>query len=316
MKETVNPDPLLPEPLQPGDTIGLFSPSGPVRDMNRVKAGIAVLREMGFQVRVPNTTTVRTGGNDYLSDSDAARAGQLQNLWDDDTIKALMAVRGGYGCLRLLDRIDFARFKTRPKWLIGFSDLTVLLASMFLETGLIGIHGPVVSSLAETDIPSRQRLYALLTGSYRPYFEKSVTVLRSGSGRGRLVAGNLTTICHLLGTPWEPDLTGAVLLLEDTGEPMYRIDRMLTHLACAGGIKNLAGLILGDFDPGGSAAAVNTRLRQPLFERVSELTTGSSYPIWADFPVGHLARNQAVPYGMEVSMGSGRPELKLHPGDV
>ncbi len=315
MKETANPEfaPLLPGSLQSGDTIGLFCPAGPVRDSNRIEAGIDVLRDMGFRVRVPDELPLQKDCAIYLAAPDTTRAGQLHELWEDEDIKAVMAVRGGYGCLRMLNQIDFSRFRANPKWLIGFSDLTVLLSATCIKAGLIGLHGPVVSSLAGTDLPSKERFFSLLTGSYRPYaLENIVTVLRPGTGRGRIVAGNLASICHLIGTPWEPDLAGVVLLLEDTGEPMYRVDRMLTQMALGGRLDNLAGLILGTFDTGGSTARDNL-LQEPLFERIRELTVHTDYPIWADFPCGHLSGNQAIPYGMEATMESRTSALTLHP---
>ena len=315
MKETTNPElsPLLPASLQPGDTIGLFCPAGPVRDVDRIEVGIGVLRDMGFRVRVLDELNRQSDSSIYLAASDTTRVEQLHGLWDDEEIKALMAVRGGYGCLRMLGQIDFSRFRKNPKWLIGFSDLTVLLASNFIKAGLIGLHGPVVSSLAGTDTPSKKRFFSLLTGSFQPYaLENSVTVLRSGTCRGRIVVGNLTTICHLIGTPWEPDLTGGILLIEDTGEPMYRVDRMLTQMTLAGRLDKLAGLVLGTFDTGVSTAQDNL-LQDPLFERVRELTAHTDYPIWGNFPSGHLSENQAIPYGMEATMASRTSVLTLHP---
>ncbi len=314
MKKTDNPEPLLPVPLQQGDTIGLFCPAGPIRDPARVDAGIDVLLEMGFRVRGRSALIACRDSSIYLAGPDTTRAEQLHGLWAAEEVKALMAVRGGYGCLRMLGCLEFSRFQTHPKWLIGFSDLTALLAATFMNAGLIGLHGPVVSSLAASDALSKKRFFSLLTGSFLPYVLKDkVTVLRSGTGRGRIVAGNLTTICHLIGTPWEPALTGTILLLEDTGEPMYKIDRMLTQLAWAGRFDNLTGLVLGTFDAGDRAVR-DQLFQHQLFERVLELTAHTDFPIWGNFPFGHLSENQAIPYGMEAAMESGTTELTLYPG--
>ena len=318
MKKTVVPDllPLLPAPLKSGDTIGLFCPAGPVRNIEQVNAGIALLQDMGFRVRILEELRTQIDNGMYLSATDTVRAHRLHTLWDDEQVKALMAVRGGYGCLRLLDRLDFTLFRANPKLLIGFSDLTVLLASTFIEAGMVGLHGPVVSSLPGTDSASRERLFSLLTGSYQPYpLDNTIEILRPGTGRGRIIVGNLTTISHLIGTPWEPAFAGSVLIIEDTGEPMYKVDRLLTHLACGGRLANLTGLILGTFDSGASPATDN-QLLGPLFERVCELTAHTNYPIWGNFPIGHLSRNQAIPYGMEATMENGQTGLRLHPETV
>jgi len=319
MRKTVVPEALtllqLPPLLQPGDTIGIFCPAGPVRDMSRVESGIVILQELGFRVRLLEALKTQSDHGTYLSASDSVRIRQLHTLWDDKKVKALMAVRGGYGCLRLVGQLDFTLFRENPKFLIGFSDLTVLLAANSVEIGLIGLHGPVVSSLAQSDIASRERLFSLLTGEYKPYAFNQTTplqIIRPGTGRGRIVVGNLTTLIHLIGTPWEPAFDNAILIIEDTGESMYRIDRMLTHLSCSNRLSNLAGLILGTFDMGGNDEP-DARLQKQLSQRVAELTEPYDYPVWGKFPIGHQSLNQAIPYGMEASMESDPVVLTLHP---
>ncbi len=308
-----DPPPFLPDRLQQGDTIGLFCPAGPIRNLEHVEEGIRCLQEMGFTIKLLEKLQVQGNNDTYLAASDATRARGLHALWADKEVKALMAVRGGYGCLRILDQLDFNFFRANPKLLIGFSDLTALLAANFTTTGLIGLHGPVVSSLAQTDTESQDRLYSLLTGSYLPYFlEDREKVLRPGAGTGPIIAGNLTTLTHLIGTPWEPALTGSILLIEDTGEPMYRIDRLLTHLGCSGRLADLAGLIFGSFDSGNGQGTVE-RLQDELFERITQLTDKYNYPIWVDFPIGHLTQNQAIFFGMKASMDSEQAVLTLLP---
>jgi muramoyltetrapeptide carboxypeptidase len=318
MRKTVEPDALslrLPPLLQPGDTIGLFCPAGPVRDISRVESGIAILQEMGFQIRILEALQTQINNGIYLSATDSVRTRRLHTLWNDRKVKALMAVRGGYGCLRLAGQLEFSLFRENPKLLIGFSDLTVLLAANSIEAGLIGLHGPVVSSLARSDSASRKRLFALLTGVYKPYiFDKTtpLQIIRSGIGRGRIVVGNLTTLVHLIGTPWEPVFDRAIMIIEDTGESMYKVDRMLTQLACSNRLSNLAGLILGTFDMGGDKGP-DAQLQQQISQRVTELTELYEYPVWSNFPIGHQSLNQAIPYGMEASMESNSGVLTLHP---
>jgi muramoyltetrapeptide carboxypeptidase len=181
---------------------------------------------------------------------------------------------------------------------------------------MIGLHGPVVSTLPQIDQLSRERFFSLLTGSYLPCpVAGQVEILNSGTGCGPIVIGNLTTLVHLIGTPYEPVFSGAILIIEDTGESMYRIDRMLTHLACGGKLANLAGLILGVFDCGDDHKD-NVRLQKQIFERVSELTINSAYPVWGSFPVGHSTRNYTIPYGMVATMDSTQGLLHLHPEKV
>ena len=301
---------VLPRPLRRGDCIGLFSPAGPVRDENRVAAGIRVLHDLGFRTR----QIQGTGGNhDYLAADDRTRVEELHALWADDDIQALMAVRGGYGCLRIIDRLDLALIRSRPKLLIGFSDVTVLLNAISQQTGLVTVHGPVLTTLPNCDRASLEALTALLGGGLHEYpFPRQVEVLRPGKASGVLRGGNLATLAHLLATPWEITWDGALLFLEDTGEPMYKIDRMLTQLACGGRLANLAGLILGTFDSG--EAENQSRLQEQVWQRVLELTANAGYPVVGGFPAGHRKVNLPLPIGADATLdtGSGRLLFSIH----
>lgn len=299
---------IVPPPLRRGDCIGLFSPAGPVRDKNRVAAGIRLLHEMGFRTRQLRSTRESL---DYLAADDRTRAEEFHTLWADDDIRALMAVRGGYGCLRIIDHLDFALLRTRPKLLIGFSDVTVLLNTVSDRTGLVTVHGPVVSSLIDCDRESLQDFTSLLAGDLREYrFPRQAEVLRPGKASGILRGGNLATLVHMLGTPWETSWNGALLFLEDTGEPMYKIDRMLTQLSLGGRLKNLAGLILGTFDS--RDAADRTLLQEQVWARVLELITHTDYPVLGGFPAGHLETNHPLLIGAAATLDSGSGRLRLH----
>ena len=303
---------ILPPRLRRGETIGLFCPAGPVRDAERLRAGIRLIEEAGFAVKLQGPTTPDDG---YLADNDQARAAHLHALWCDDEVRAIMAIRGGYGCLRMIERLDWELFRRYPKFLVGFSDVTVLLNCLADRAGLVAVHGPMACSLARSDEQSRASLFALLTGDFEERIKpKSLEILRGGAGRGRLVGGNLTTLLHLLATPWERSWDGCILVLEDTGEPLYRLDRMLTHLSLAGRLQRLAGLVLGDFDLGDDQLA-NLRLQEAVWARVLELAP-PGYPIWARFPAGHQGRNLALPIGMEAEMVSDAGTLALLPAST
>lgn len=305
--------PILPPRLQRGDTIGLLCPAGPVREMEHLYAGVRLIKDLGFKVKVQGVAEPRQG---YLADSDAQRAGNLHALWADEEVKAVLAIRGGYGCLRLMPLLDMDLFRDHPKFLIGFSDVTVLLNGLLQQAGLVTLHGPVASSLARSDEASVASLFTLLTGNFSERIQpKGVEILRPGTGRGRLLGGNLTTLVHLLATPWDRDWDGCLLLLEDTNEPLYRLDRMLTQLALAGRLERLAGLLLGSFDLGDNDPVSSLRLQEEVWARVLELTP-PGYPIWAAFPSGHQQRNLTLPLGMEASMESAGATLRLLPDSV
>ena len=303
--------PILPPRLRRGDTIGLVCPAGPVREVARLQAGIRLIVDQGFAVKLCGPVEPCEG---YLADTDEQRAAHLHRLWADEEVRAILAVRGGYGCLRLAGLLDWELLARTPKWLIGFSDVTLLLNTLFHRCGLVSVHGPVATSLARSDEQSLVSLFTLLTGTpeerIRP---RGLEVLRGGTGRGPLVGGNLTTLVHLLGTPWDHSWDGCILLLEDTNEPLYRLDRMLTQLALVGRFERLAGLILGDFDLAGTDSLAGLRLREAVWARVLELV-GPGFPVWADFPAGHRTANLALPIGMEAVLEEG--VLRFLPASV
>lgn len=291
---------VFPPRLRKGDTIGLFCPSGPVRDIKSLQAGIRLIEHLGFAVKLCGQHTANKG---YLADTDEQRAAHLHALWSDAAVKALLSIRGGYGCLRMIGLLDWELFRQQPKLLVGFSDVTVLLNALINQVGILAIHGPMATTLTRSGEQGIASLFGLLTGDFDEQIKvKGLEILRGGIGRGRLVGGNLTTLVHLLASPWESTWDGCILVLEDTGEAVYRLDRILTHLALAGRLDRLAGLILGDFDLG-DEPLTNLRLQESVWSRVLELAP-PGYPIWARFPVGHRARNLALPLGMDAIMAS------------
>jgi muramoyltetrapeptide carboxypeptidase len=306
--------PILPSRLCPGDSIGVIYPAGPVRDQTRLEKGLQILRNLNLRVRHyhPEGT-----GPDYLAANDDQRVWNFHHLWNDEEVKALIAARGGYGCLRIIGSLDPHLLRSKPKWLIGFSDLTVLLNGISAATGLVTLHGPMVTTMANTDQLSLQRFKEVLSHQFQPLPPtKDLEILRAvprERGQGRLVGGNLTTLTHLMGTPWQPDVTGRILFLEDTGEPLYKLDRMLTHLACCGVLDKLAGLLLGVFDPGHYDRLEILRLNEQIWKRALELTQGSSYPVWGGLPIGHQQGNVALPIGMEAVMDSTNGTLSFLP---
>ena len=302
---------VLPPRLKRGDAIGLFCPAGPVRDVEGLRLGIGLIEELGFRVKLRGPVVPRDG---YLADVDELRAEHLHRLWSDPEIRAIVAIRGGYGCQRMAGLLDWELFRRKPKWFVGFSDVTVLLNAMPNRAGLVAVHGPMAISMARSEARNVASLFALMTGELdqriRP---RELEVLRGGSGRGRLVGGNLTTLVHMLGTPWDSPWDGGILVLEDTNEPLYRLDRMFTQLAQAGRLDQLAGLLLGDFDAGEGDRLVDLRFQEAIWSRVMELVP-PGFPVWAGFPSGHRQRNLALPMGMEASMDGGT--LRLLPDSV
>lgn len=297
------PKTIAPPALRRGDHIALIAPSGPLN--SDINTGIQWLKDAGLRVVCP--TDIRRRQN-YLAGTDDRRLKELHSCFSDENIKAIMAVRGGFGSARLLPLLDFELLKKNPKILLGFSDLTALLNAISSRTGLITWHGPMLSTIIRAGRPALDNcLMALTPRQPAPLKVKGLEILRPGQGAGRLMGGNLTTLVHLLATPYEPDWRQTILFIEDINEPAYRVDRLLTHLHQAGRLEQAAGLILGGFLNNDLRSLADIEL---IWQRALELT-GDRVPVWANFPVSHGADNVMLPVGASVLMDSGAGVLRF-----
>ena len=296
---------IYPPPATKGDTIGLVAPAGSLISNDNFSSGLKILEQKGFQVKY-NKSFLNSKG--YLAGSDQDRSQYFNRLWSDPEVKALVAVRGGYGCLRMLDLIDMKQIRKNPKILIGFSDLTVLLNAIHLKTGLVTFHGPVVTTLAGIDKKSGISFFNVLNGK-TPFEIKpsNLKIIKAGKAKGILLGGNLTTLVHMIGTPYEISWDKAVLFIEDTGEPPYRLDRLLTHLDKAKRLHKIRGLILGTFTD--EEKKEKSHLQNTVRTRILELLKDMDIPIWENFPIGHSRRNMILPVGMDVEMDTSTSEL-------
>jgi muramoyltetrapeptide carboxypeptidase len=304
-------NPLVPPAITAGDTIAIVAPSGQIHDISRFDAGVRVLKEMGFNVRFPKNLWPGSG---YFADTDKNRADEFNRAWADSEVKAIIAARGGFGCLRILPQIDLNQIFKKPKLFIGFSDITVFHSFFQQRTGLVGFHAPVLTSLGSSSKESIERLFYSLTGYWtKKIVWKKIEVLRSGPPvEGILTGGNLSSIMSLIGTPFQPDWQEKIVFLEDTAEPFYRLDRMMTQLYHAGLLKNIKGLILGDFSLGNHQDPLeNLRHHETLWKRALELTSGNHIPVWGGFPVGHCLNNLSLPVGASAIMNSEKATLQF-----
>lgn len=280
-----------PRRLGPGSVIGIAAPSGPF-DPQTFERGLEVLRTMEFRVQIPEGLFARQG---YLAGTDAHRAAVFESLFCDPGIDAVMAARGGYGCLRILPLLDFARLAAHSKVLIGFSDVTALLTAMGSRCGLVTFHGPMVTTLADA---SERTLHGLreAIASDRPLKLPSETAfaLRPGAASGTVCGGNLNTLCHLVGTPFAPRFRNRIVFLEDRGEAPYRVDRMLMHMKTAGCFEGVKGLVLGSFTDCGSPEEITAV--------VEEIFHGAGFPILAGMEAGHSDPNLTLPLGVRAEL--------------
>jgi muramoyltetrapeptide carboxypeptidase len=288
----IDPDRIIrPPSLKPGATIGVVSPAGPA-DAHELEPGLKRLAEEGFRLRLGPNILSRDG---YLAGKDEVRVEDLHGMFVDAEIKAVFCARGGYGSMRLLDRLDYRMIRANPKPLVGYSDITALLLAVLQRSGIVTFHGPVVRDVARKDEQNLKAMILALTANDRLDIPLDADgIVRGGKSRGPLVGGNLSLICHMVGTRYLPSLRGAILFVEDTGEPAYRLDRMLTHLRLSGHLEGLASLLAGDFE--------GCPDRGALKQILADVTSGLDMPVAAGLPVGHGWRNLTLPMGVEAKI--------------
>ncbi|OQY06940.1 MAG: hypothetical protein B6I22_04195 [Desulfobacteraceae bacterium 4572_123] len=232
--------PLIPPRLRMGDTIGIVAPASHF-DLKKFNRGMAVLESMGFNTLVTEMLFNKKG---YFAGSDLERAEMVNRYFADPAIKAIICARGGYGSIRILSSLDYKAIQKNPKIFVGFSDVSALLSTLYLRCRLVTFHGPTVTTLGNSDDRTKDSLLSMITSGDKPKIViKNGITIKSGSASGPVLGGNLNTLCHLLGTPFQPDFKGCILFLEDKGEVPYRFDRMLSQMKLAGCFNGLAGLI-------------------------------------------------------------------------
>lgn len=293
--------PLVPPRLRPGDTIGVAAPASPF-DSESFYRGVDLLERAGFRVLVPENLFIKNG---YLAGTESQRAELFMNMVTDPVVKAVLCARGGYGSMRILPLIDYGCIRKKPKVVVGFSDVTALLAALYCRCGLVTFHGPVVAGLPELDEPSLAALMSAIAGPAPVDISapQGETVC-PGSGTGPVLAGNLTTLCHLIGTPYMPPTQDHLLLLEDRGEAPYRVDRMLNQLRLAGCLETIAGLAFGSFDDCGQP--------DELMRIFADQFSDRRFPVVTGLDVGHGQRNLTIPIGITATLDADRRRLTYH----
>ncbi len=284
----------LPPYLQKGDTIGLVCPAG-FMPFEKVKTCVQVLQEWGYNVKVGNT--VGGGSMTYFSGTDEERLRDFQQMLDDQEVNAILCARGGYGTGRIIDRIDFKKFTKQPKWIIGYSDITVLHSHLFSNYYIASLHAPMAGAFNEEGFKNEYvlSLKNALEGKKIKYQVPAHEQNRRGEAVGELVGGNLALLAHLVGTDSDLKTKGKILFLEDVGEQLYNLDRMLIQLTRSGKLSKLAGLIFGGFT---ETKDTDRPFGKTIYEILGELVAEYDYPVCYDFPVSHTDRNYALKIGV------------------
>jgi muramoyltetrapeptide carboxypeptidase len=276
---------IYPRKMKKGAALGVAAPSSPFDD-GLFEKGLSILTSMGFKVEV--TPGIRERDL-FLAGTDEHRAALLNALFKDPDVNGIVCARGGYGAMRLLDRLDYRMIRENPKPLIGFSDVSALLSAVHSRSGLVCFHGPVVTSLSTSDVKTLKGFEDLLCGSGCSLKAENGRVVIPGRAEGLLKGGNLATLCHLTGTPYVPDFEGAILMLEDVGEAPYKIDRMLTQMKMAGLFNKIRGVVCGSFERSGDSVEIES-----VFKRTFQ---DLDVPLAMGFPFGHGSENLTWAYG-------------------
>lgn len=308
-----------PRPLPAGSRVALVAPSSPLAEPEQYRIAEEIVRSLDWE---PVWMPAARDRHGYLAGEDAARAADLVAAFRDPGIDGLWCLRGGYGALRIVDRVPWEELRENPKVLLGYSDVTVLLSALLERSGVVGFHGPIAGSdldpfavsellrLVREPVPAG-RIGAPPAPPAAPgQAERThrLETLVPGAAEGRLVGGNLSLVTRLLGTPYAPRFDGRLLFLEEVGEATYRIDGMLQQLRLAGVFERVAGVVLGRFteSPAGGQPSV-----LPLGTVFAEIFRDVRFPVFRGFRCGHVSDQTTVPVGVLARMDADRGTLQL-----
>lgn len=295
----------FPSIITPSQKVRVIAPSGALRERERFEQGLKIWCDRGYELTIPEDLSQPWG---YLAGTDEQRCQQFVEAWNDPDCVAIACARGGYGSMRLLEKLDWQELRDRPKWLIGFSDITVLLWGLAKHKGIGGLHAPVITTLGNEPERSQQQLFDWVEGKV-----DAIALSGEGWGNGQatgvLLPANLTLATHIIGTGICPDLENVILAIEDVSEAPYRVDRMLTHWRWSGHLQKLKGIAIGRF----SQSEVSTpsfTMEEVWRDRLTDL----GIPIVMNLPFGHDGENAPLPVGCMAELDANQGTLTYsHP---
>jgi muramoyltetrapeptide carboxypeptidase len=297
----------IPPYLKPGDTIGILAPAG-YMPFEKMETCIETLQDWGYNLSFGNTA--HSQSQNYFSGTDEERLADLQQMLDDKNIKAILCARGGYGLSRIIDKISFKKFRKNPKWIIGFSDVTVLHAHIFSNYKIATLHAPMAAAFDDGGFsePYVQSLKTTLEGKEAEYEAAGHYLNREGKTKGILVGGNLCLLAHLIGSDSDVNTKNKILFLEDIGEYLYNIDRLFLQLKRSGKLDKLRGLIIGGFT---DSKDTQRPFGMSAYEIIHEHLKDYNYPFCFGFPVSHEKENYALKIGVKYSLEVGKQSVTL-----
>jgi len=291
---------IRPPYLRKGDKVGIVSPSRSIT-FDEIHPSIRVLQKFGLEVVLGSHVFSR---HNQFAGTDEYRREDFQQMLDDDSIRAILCSRGGYGAVRIIDKLNFTRFLLHPKWIVGYSDITVFHAHIHEHFGIETLHATMPKNIL-SDVPddSIKSMINALFGYPVTYSCSRSPLSRDGSGEGILVGGNLSILCNLMGSASALNTEGKILFLEDVDEYLYHIDRMMMNLKRAKKLSGLAGLIVGGMTKMNDNTVPFGKLPGEI---IAEAVTEFKYPVCFDFPAGHVERNLALIFGRKIKLSVGK----------
>jgi len=295
---------MLPFPLKNNDEIRILSPSGAI-DKILIDEAKKTLAQWGYCVSEGKYAREKYG---RFSGTPTQRIDDLQNALDDKNVRAILCSRGGYGLMQIIDKIDFSHFKKNPKWIIGFSDITVLHCAIS-HFNIATIHSPMAKALCEcAQSEPILHLKNILSGKISKFNIENHDLNRTGEAHGKIIGGNLSVLFGLRGTRYEPDFKGKILLIEDIDEKPYHIDRMLQNLRIGGVFSSISGLLVGQF----TECEDDPLMLKTVYEIIADAVRDFDFPVCFNFPAGHTDNNFPVIFGVESVLSVNENAVKLH----
>ncbi len=297
---------IIPPYLKPGDTIGIVCPAG-YMPFEKAKTCIETLTDWGFKV-IPGKTLGHQFH--YFSGTDEERLNDFQRMMDDKNIDAILCGRGGYGMVRIIDQLDFTKFTRHPKWIIGFSDITVFHSHLFSNYKIASLHAPMAAAFNDGEFKNQyiQSLHDALLGKKTDYTTEGNILDQEGKAKGILVGGNLSLLVNLIGTQSDINTENKILFIEEVGEYIYSVDRMMYQLKRSNKLENLKGLIIGRFS---ETKDTTIPFGQKIEYAIKDLVKVYHYPICFGFPVSHDKENYALKIGIKYKLNVEKTFVKL-----
>jgi muramoyltetrapeptide carboxypeptidase len=305
---------ILPKRLKPGDTIGLITPSGPI-NKQQLDDAVSQLKSLGFNTYYEKSVLDQYG---YFAGKDADRAAELNKMFGNEKVDAILCVRGGYGAIRILDMLDYDLIKNNPKIFMGYSDITAFLNAIHERTGLVTFHGPLgISPFNDFVWNSFNKVVMNPKNHYKyPYQREPGTeenpefdryTINKGRASGKLVGGNISVLASMIGSGFEPDFENKIVFLEEIEEKTYRVDKMLVHMLQATNLKKAAGIVFGVFNE----CNINDEPRLTLKQAIADLFSPLKMPVSYGFPFGHIDTIITLPIGIHAHFSAAENRLKL-----